>query len=90
MCDPRANERPKKIAWEGDIPETHRLSLRLLDQLGPEGRVGENWNSSYIGLYLKITLGIDFGLWEVPKIDEDDGDDDDNDDNDDQDVFSSS
>ena len=35
----------KKIAWEGDKQtQTHtdRQALRLLDQLGPEGRVGEN------------------------------------------------
>ena len=36
----------KKIAWEGDIKHTDRQTdtrtSRLLDQLSPEGRVGEN------------------------------------------------
>ena len=43
-CDQRVNERPKKIAWEGD-KETNNdntRTSRLLDQLGPEGWVGEN------------------------------------------------
>ena len=52
-------------------------------------------NMNYIGLYQIIAFGIDFGLWEVPEIDDDDdddGDDDVDDDNedDDYDVFSSS
>ena len=32
----------KRIAWEGDN-NSHRHTLRLLDQLGPEGRVGEKY-----------------------------------------------
>ena len=51
--DLRANERPKKIAWEGDNTQTYRQILRLLDQLGPEGRVGEN---SYIRLLSKQVI----------------------------------
>ena len=38
-CDLRANERPRnKLQWKGSYIRT----LRLLDQLGPEGEVGEN------------------------------------------------
>ena len=48
----------------------------------------------YIGLDYRHVFKIDFGLWEVPKIDDDDDDidddDNDDDDNDDYDVFSSS
>ena len=31
-------------------------------------------NSNYIGIYQKTAVRIDFGLWEVPKIDDDDDD----------------
>ena len=48
-------------------------------------------NVIYIGIYKKIAFGIDFWLWEVPKIDDDDDVDvNDDDDNDDYDVLSSS
>ena len=49
-------------------------------------------NRYYIGPYQKIAFGINFGLWEVPKIDDDNDDDDDGDDdaNDECYVFSSS
>ena len=30
------------LAWEGDIIQTDRRTCRLLDQLSPDGRVGEN------------------------------------------------
>ena len=33
---------PAKNTSGRDIRQTHRQTLRLLDQLGPEGRVGEN------------------------------------------------
>ena len=39
-CDLRTNERPKKNCMKRDR-QTHRQTIRLLDQLGPEGRVGE-------------------------------------------------
>ena len=42
----------------------------------------ESLHSFYIGLYYKISFGLDFGLWEVPKIDDND------DDHGDYDVFS--
>ena len=35
--------RPSKIiAWEGHKHTTHKQTLQLLDQLGPDGRVREN------------------------------------------------
>ena len=37
----------KKIAWEGDIKQTHKRTCRLSDQLGPEGRVGEKVSFAY-------------------------------------------
>ena len=41
----------KKIAWEGDIKQTHGRTLQLLDQLSPEGRVGENhFMKEYVAL----------------------------------------
>ena len=56
-CDLRANERPGSdhVTWgpmrglEKNLrgrghPTTRRRTLRLLDQLGPEGRVGDNDN----------------------------------------------
>ena len=46
-------------------------------------------NSNDLGLFKKIAYRIDFGLWEVAKIDNDD-DDDDVDDNDEYDLFPSS
>ena len=36
----------------------------------------KNQNSNYKGLFQKIAFTINFGLWEVPKIDNDDDDDD--------------
>ena len=45
-CDHRANERPwKKSHGKGTNTQmtTHKQTLRLLDQLVPEGRVGENY-----------------------------------------------
>ena len=40
----------------------------------------KKFNSNYITLIQKTAFGMDFGLWEVPKIDNDDDDYDDDDD----------
>ena len=69
-----------------------KIKISNLDQITPP-----LYNTNYISLNLKNAFGIDFGLWEVPKIDSDDYDDDydydddeDNDDyDDDYDTFSS-
>ena len=57
-CDLRANERPwKKSHGKGTSDRhTHRRTCRLYDQLGPEGRVGENYFKMSI-LKLIIHLG---------------------------------
>ena len=47
----------KKIAWEGDKHtnrQTDTQTLGLLDQLGPEGRVGEK-EEIYLKVYIRLS-----------------------------------
>ena len=53
--------------------EAEKIKLSNLDQITQIFF----YNSKCIGRYQNNAFGVDFGLWEVPKIDDDDDDDDD-------------